>query len=378
MKVCLKCVLKCTLLLVVLVILVVIGYVLYVCVDYNRIEDNVKLSVNKASSEEAEKKIQTDEGKVPVGQELGITSYNIGFGAYSHDFSFFMDGGKYSRAIDKEHVLDNTEGAINTILYQNADFAFFQEVDTDSTRSYHVNQLEMIQDAFANFESVHAINYHSAYLFYPITEPHGKSNAGISTFSKYRIDSSLRRSFPVPTGFPDKYFDLDRCYSISRIPTNVDGKELVLFNVHMSAYTDDDSIRTNQVKMLVDDMKKEYEAGNYVVCGGDFNHDMIGNSDEVFGNKPGDYSWTTPFPEDLIPEGFTIGLKTLNDEQLKEIVATCRNTDKTYKRGENEVWIVDTFIVSDNVEIINYENIDADFKYSDHNPVKMKFKLLSE
>ena len=53
MKVCLKCVLKFTLLLVVLVILVVIGYVLYVCVDYNRIEDNVKLSVNKASSEEA-------------------------------------------------------------------------------------------------------------------------------------------------------------------------------------------------------------------------------------------------------------------------------------------------------------------------------------
>lgn len=378
MKLCLKCMLKGILVILIVLVLVVASYLVYVMVDYNRIEDNVKLDVNPAQSEEVEKRLQTDEGKVPVDTELGITSFNIGFGAYSHDFSFFMDGGKYSRAIDKQHVLDNTDGAIKTILYQNIDFAFFQEVDTDSTRSYHVDQLKMIQDAFANYESVHAINYHSAYLFYPITEPHGKSNAGISTFSKYRIDSSLRRSFPVPTGFPDKFFDLDRCYSISRIPTNVDGKELVLFNVHMSAYTDDDSIRTSQVKMLVEDMKKEYEAGNYVVCGGDFNHDMLGNSDEVFGNKPGDYNWATPFPEEMIPEGFTIGLKNLSEEQIKNIIPTCRNTDKTYKRGENEVWILDTFITSNNVEIISYENIDDDFKYTDHNPVKMKFKLLSK
>ena len=37
--------------------------------------------------------------------------------------------------------------------------------------------------------------------------------------------------------------------------------------------------------------------------------------------------------------------------------------------------MIDGFIVSDNIEIINCETLDYGFKYSDHNPVLMKFKL---
>ena len=379
MRLCLKCVLKGTLILLIVLVLLVVSYLVYVMVDYNRIADNEKLTVNKAVSEEAEKKLQSAEGLVPVGKELKITSFNIGFGAYSHDFSFFMDGGKYSRAIDKQHVLDDVEGAIKTIQNEEVDFAYFQEVDTDSTRSYHVNQEEMIEEAFAEFESVFAVNYHSAYLFYPINEPHGKSNAGILSLSKYRIESSLRRSLPIPTSFPDKFFDLDRCYSVTRIPTEVEGKTLCLFNVHLSAYTDDESIRTEQLEMLMKDIKSEYGKGNYVICGGDFNHDMLGNSNEVFNNGDGEFNWAEPFPDEVIPVGFKMGLRTLSDEKIKnDLVPTCRNTDKEYKRGENESWILDTFIVSNNIDIKEYDNIDDDFKYSDHNPVKMKFVLKTE
>ena len=213
MKLCLKCVIKGTLLLVVVLILIVLGYLVYVIVDYERISDKQDLSINAAVSKDAERRLQSDEGKVPLEKELKITTYNIGFGAYSHDFSFFMDGGKYSKAIDKQHVLDDVEGAIKSIQSEETDFAFFQEVDIDSTRSYHVNQEEMIEKAFVEYESVFALNFHSAFLLYPVTDPHGKSNAGISTFSKYKIESSLRRSLPIETTFPDKFFDLDRCYT---------------------------------------------------------------------------------------------------------------------------------------------------------------------
>lgn len=378
MKICLKCVLKGTLLLFIVLVLIVVGYVLYVIVDYERIADNEDLTIKAAISESAESKIQTEEGKVPLGKELKITTYNIGFGAYSHDFSFFMDGGKYARAIDKDHVLDDVEGAIDTIKKEDTDFALFQEVDFDSTRSYHVNEESMIEKAFDEYEKAFAVNYHSAFLFYPITEPHGKSNSGISTFSKYRIESSIRRKLPISTAFPDKFFDLDRCYSVTKIPTTLDDKMLCIYNVHLSAYTDDDSIRTEQLEMLMRDIKSEYMKGNYVICGGDFNHDVLGNSNEVFKNGDGEFNWAQPFPVEVVPVGFYMPLRELTDEQVSALVPTCRNTDKEYKRGENESWILDTFIVSKNIDVKSYDNIDADFKYSDHNPVKMTFVLRSE
>ena len=47
----------------------------------------------------------------------------------------------------------------------------------------------------------------------------------------------------------------------------------MIFNLHMSAYGNSDAIRQGQIEMLCNDMAKEYEAGNYMLCGGDFNHD---------------------------------------------------------------------------------------------------------
>ena len=54
---------------------------------------------------------------------------------------------------------------------------------------------------------------------------------------------------------------------------------------------------------------------------------------------------------------------------------TCRSTDIAYAKGVNYTVVVDGFIVSDNVESISVQNVDLDFKYSDHNPVVLKFKL---
>lgn len=87
-----------------------------------------------------------------------------------------------------------------------------------------------------------------------------------------------------------KLLDLDRCYSVSRIPT-ASGKELVLYNLHLSAYTSDGAIATEQLELLCADMLAEYEAGNYCVAGGDFNKDLLGNSPEIFGVAAGK---TTP------------------------------------------------------------------------------------
>ncbi|MBQ8118145.1 MAG: hypothetical protein IJ147_08835 [Lachnospiraceae bacterium] len=194
-----------------------------------------------------------------------------------------MDEGKESRARSKESVLTCVNGTGDTALSFHPDIALYQEVDTDSTRSFHVDEAKLLQDKFDTvdiYDSVFAQNYHSAYLMYPLTSPHGASNSGLLTESRFHITSALRRSLPIATGFK-KILDLDRCYSISRIPTE-NGKELILINTHLSAYGTDAAQGNAQLEMIFADMKKEYEKGNYVICGGDFNHDFTVNSKEYF------------------------------------------------------------------------------------------------
>ena len=62
---------------------------------------------------------------------------------------------------------------------------------------------------------------------------------------------------------------LDRCFLLSRLALP-DGKELVLINTHNEAF-DDGSQRNQQMAVLKELMLKEYEKGNYVITGGDWN-----------------------------------------------------------------------------------------------------------
>ena len=346
--------------LIVAFVLVAAAYVAYVYFTFSRIEDNLDLEPEGDSDIAA-----------TTGENYTIVSYNIGFGAYTDDYTFFMDEGKESRARSKESVINCVTKTAETALSFDPDIVLFQEVDTDSTRSFHVEQRDIINDIFeknGNFDNVFAQNYHSAYLMYPPIKPIGASYSGILTESRFEITSALRRSLPIAAGF-NKLLDLDRCYSISRIPVD-NGKELVIINQHLSAYGTDAAQGNAQLEMLASDMKKEYDKGNYVICGGDFNHDFTVTSKEYF--NPGTdktYSWCEPFPDNVIPEGFS-----KCTEYVGDMVPTSRYTNEPYNENSFTV-ILDGFIVSDNVSVISVQNVDEAFKYTDHNPVVMEFEL---
>ncbi|MBE5742664.1 MAG: endonuclease/exonuclease/phosphatase family protein [Clostridiales bacterium] len=344
---------------VVAVLLVVVAYAVYLLVDYSRIDDNKTLAVKNKTAE-----------TVKVGTEYSILTYNIGFCAYLPDFGFFMDGGKESRAKSKESVLTTLDGINQLIGGLNPDFIMLEEVDEKATRSHKVNQREYFEKAYSQYNGVFATNYDSSYLFYPFNKPHGKSLAGMLTLSKYGITSSIRRSLPIENSLM-KFFDLDRCYSVSRISVD-GGKELVLYTVHLSAYTSDGSVATAQIDMLTKDMQKEYENGNYVVCGGDFNKDLLGNSEEIFKRKGEGQTWAQPFPLDYLKDK-NLTLVSSLDEQNP--IPTCRNADGPYN-DKQFVLTVDGFIVSQNVAVKECGVKDGKFTYSDHNPVFMKFELI--
>ncbi|MBP5694129.1 MAG: endonuclease [Bacilli bacterium] len=362
------------------------SYVGYVILSYNRIGD-CELKVDSKSTL----------NQVQTGETYKALTYNIGFGAYSQDFTFFLDTGfdedgnetcgHYSTAKSKEAVEFNTNGAVNAVFSEAPDFVCFQEVDTDSTRSYHINQDSRIVDKFPNYDHTFAVNFHTAFLPYPLYDMHGIVNAGLTTISKYKIQSAHRYEYTVSSSL-SKLFDLDRCFSASVINVS-NNKKLYLCNSHMSAYDEGGKIREQQVKELNEFLRERKEAGDYVVIGADWNHDLLtnnpdfeynGTTNRPFGETKKDPTWVSHFfnteGKSPIMEGYSI--------VASDNYPTCRNNDIEYEPGKTYVVCIDGFIVSDNVEVVSHRNIQTKngnkgydgFAYSDHDPSLLEFKLL--
>ena len=352
-------------------VLIVLAYVIYVFASYYRVEDWQALGVVRTTCESPVPMEDAAETDVTYR----ISSANVGFGAYSNDYSFFMDGGKESRARSRQDVDENMRGEVTLIKDLSPDFALFQEIDIDGTRSWHISEDAYLGDAMegCEYDEVFAQNYDSPYLFYPLINPHGANRSGIVTLSRHPISSAVRRSLPIETSVM-KLVDLDRCYSVSRIPM-ANGKELVLYNLHLSAYTSDGTIATEQLQMLCADMLAEYESGNYCVAGGDFNKDLLGSSSEVFGVQGGENdTWAQPIPEGTIPGGLSLVVPF----DPEHPVASCRTANEPYNEETTFRVTVDGFLVSDNIEAVSADVVDADYRYSDHNPVYMDFVLRAE
>ena len=210
------------------------------------------------------------------------------------------------------------------------------------------------------YDSVMAINYNSPYYLYPLREPIGKNKSGIMTLSRYNIAYSTRWELPVENSLY-KYLDLDRAYSVSMISTG--GASLMLYNIHLSAYTEDGSIADEQLKLLLEDMTKEYEKGRYVIAAGDFNKDLLGDSSLYFEREEMELAWAKPINTEFLPEGINL--------YAASNVPSCRNANKPYKGdGTDFVLTVDGMLSSANVTVVSSETLDEGFKHSDHNPVK--------
>ena len=367
----LKKILKGLLIALLVVLVTVSGYAVYFVASFTRIQDNQTLS----------RTASTDKNFVLTNTTYNLLSWNVGFGAYSDDYSFFMDGGKYSRAFSKEAVETNITEINSTVtlfekdtLKSKFDFILYQEVDFDSTRSYKVDIRQILTNNRIGYSATFAQNYNSPYILYPFNSPHGANKSGLLTLSRFQITSAIRKQLPIENGFM-KFFDLDRCYSKNKISVN-NNQELVIYNLHLSAYTSDGTIAIEQLKILLDDCKREVAKGNYIICAGDFNKDLIdteGGSATLFGQDTEAEGWAKQIdPQIFEGTGMTKIAPCVNSDP----VPTCRNANAPYSEG-NKVYIIDGFLVSSNVSVIKAATIDKQFKNSDHNPVYLTFKLLS-
>ncbi|MBR5095475.1 MAG: endonuclease, partial [Oscillospiraceae bacterium] len=206
---------------------------------------------------------------LPQGAALDILSWNIGYAGLGAGSDFFMDGGTHARAADEATVRQYLAGIDAVTRDGGYDLILLQEVDTDASRTYGIDEAASL----AAGTSYHALNFSCPWVPNPNTlviEPIGKVNSGLMTISDFAVDHAERHALPCPFSWPLRIANLKRCLLVSYLPIEGSDKQLVLVDLHLEAY-DDGEGKIAQTKQLRDFIQSEYEKGNYVIAGGDFN-----------------------------------------------------------------------------------------------------------
>jgi endonuclease/exonuclease/phosphatase family metal-dependent hydrolase len=295
---------------------------------------------------------------------LNLLIWNIGYAGLDASMDFFYDGGKQMRP-DEEGVRRNMDGIVTTLEpYRDFDFLLLQEVDKDSKRSYHLDQYQRLQEEFPEHQDFFGLNYDVFFVPIPLKEPMGKVESGLMTLSKHVPMQVERHAFPGNYAWPMGLFMLDRCFLVCRF-TLASQKELVVINTHNSAY-DDGSLRAAQMEYLRDYLLKEYEKGNYVIVGGDWNQTPYG-IEPVLPYHRFDTEDLTYVEKDYPAPGWIWAY----DPGLP----TNRRVKAPYDPGTTLTTIIDCFLLSPNLRVLEVATLDLGFEYSDHQAVLLEIKL---
>ncbi len=324
----------------------------------------------KPAAEEKQKVTGANSAPIKEGDSFDIMTWNVGYGGLGETADFFMDGGKGVQSSTEDMVNDNLAAFSSTIATVQPDVVFLQEVDVNSKRTYHINELESLAEALPEYNYSNALNYSCLYVPYPLPTI-GQVNSGVATLSKYAVTDATRVQLPIPFKYPVRLANLKRCLLVNRIPLKGSGKELVLINLHLEAY-DSGEGKAAQTKQLRDLMLAESKKGNYVIAGGDFNQ-SFSNYDNSAYPFVSEEMWQ---PGAIETSDFGDSLTLVTDNSAP----TCRSLDKPLKGADTDpskfqYYVIDGFIVSDNLTVNTVKNLDLAFKNSDHNPIMMNVTL---
>ena len=196
----------------------------------------------------------------------------------------------------------------------------------------------------------------------------GKVLAGMMTFSAFEPVASVRVGFSVNYEWPTRIFNLKRCFILQRFPAQ-NGKELVLINTHNSAF-DKGNMRQAQLETLRQTALEEFDKGNWVIIGGDWNMNPPGFEPNKISS--GDKTFTIDvgkIPGSFMPEGW----KWVFDPEKP----TNREVVASYEKGNTPTTIIDFFLLSPNVQVIEVSARYQSFASSDHHPAHL-IALLSD
>ncbi len=298
------------------------------------------------------------------GNEISILTWNIGYGALGDNADFFMDGGSMVNTADENRLHENMDSISSIIAEQDTDIIMLQEIDRDSYRSSYVDEVEYVSYANSDKNYAFACNFNVLFIPYPIP-PIGKVYGGITTYSDFEMSEATRIKLPTSFTWPVRIGNLKRCLLVTRIPVEGTDKELVIVNLHLEAY-DDGEGKLAQTKILFDLLNEENEKGNYVIAGGDFNQTFSNIDTSAYEVYEG--NWEAGL---IDTEGYEDKYQFIMDNS----VPSCRSLLEPYATADKDsfqYYVIDGYILSNNIKVNSCETLDYNFKSSDHNPVVLK------
>ena len=296
-------------------------------------------------------------------EEISILTWNLGYAGLGKESAFFYSSKKAKDIFppSREHVRKNLDGELNFLSQTAADVILLQEVTTRSSMNFNIPMYDELNETLQDYNTAFS---HSVSIKVPFIG----LNHGNALFSKYKPLSIERYALPLETAGWTGVFNQKFHFMVSRFEINNDSRQLVIINTHFAAFDDGGIIRGKQLENLVEFIDNEHQQGNYVIAGGDWNL-MLDQTNFPYDSEEQYLSWRQKFMEEvreqLLSDGWTIPVDITT--------ATVRSLEKPYD-GNNFTTIIDGFICSPNIEVLEVKGIDMKFEFSDHNPVLLKVK----
>lgn len=291
---------------------------------------------------------------------LTILCWNIGYGGLGDDMDFFYDGGTQVRT-SRERTKANIDGIIAEIRRHSPDIILLQEVDECSRRTYRINEVEMLCEAFPDYHIFLGYNYKSFFVPIPLKAPMGQVASGVVLMSRVAPEEVSRWQYPSRFPWPVSMFNLKRCL-LTATYRLADGSSVVIGNTHNTAY-DTGNMRTVETAFLGEMTAGLASEGTPFIIGGDWNQ------------FPPDYSPSAAETDD--PHFTTVALDTALLQGTGRIAwdptaKTLRHLNIPYSPSESVLTVTDYFYISPDINADSVSTIDLQFRHSDHQPVLMR------
>ncbi len=339
---------------IVIVVLIFIGFSILMLTEYKP-KDIEILKVEGLSTK-----------VLKVGDSIRLLTYNIGYLSLDKTQDFFLDGGRGVMPKTNENVKINLEGVKNIIYNENPDIVLLQEVDLKAKRSYYMNQYEKLSKEF-NGTSTYSMYHKCLFIPYPFPNFVGYVEAGMSILNKFN-SKATRISLPSAYKFPMKQVMFKRNLMKQEINIENTDKKLIVINLHLEAY-DDGNTRLNQLEILKNIMQEEYNKGNYVIAGGDFNQTFPIVDKSKYPLLDNSNFNASTIPNDFLPESWNYA--------VDDSIPTCRLLNKPYSGNydDTQLYVLDGYITTPNIQIDTVKTLDTNFLYTDHQPVLVQITL---
>ncbi len=311
------------------------------------------------------------DGLIRIDETTRLMAFNIGYAGLGAAEDFVMDGGEKGRPDSEADVLAYLTGIQALMTAQDIDIYLLQEVDRPSRRSYFINQEGILHEYLGSetYNSSFGINFKAYFVPFPVsfTDYIGSVESGVQTLSRYHVDAAFRHQFPGSFSWPNRVANLKRCMLVSYLPIENSDQSLILINVHMSAY-DDGSMRAQEMAYLKEFIEAAYAEGHYVIVGGDFNQTFPG-AEDIYPVKDDTFFAPSLIGPDFFSDDFTF--------YYDPTVPTSRLLNQPYDpEDENtQYYIIDGYLISHNIEVLDVYTLDDAFSHSDHNPVIVDIRL---